>query len=65
MGQTICGGVSGFVGLHCGGPKNCAELSNLSGKSARLDVPSLSETITDEVTSRPGVEAGYGNRGEW
>ena len=26
---------------------------------------SASETITDEVTSWPGVEAGYGKRGEW
>src|SRR3954452_9860035 len=24
-----------------------------------------SEVITDEVTSWPGVEAGYGKRGEW
>jgi hypothetical protein len=24
-----------------------------------------SELITDEVTSWPGVEAGYGKRGEW
>ena len=24
-----------------------------------------SEIITDEVTSWPGVEAGYGKRGEW
>jgi hypothetical protein len=26
---------------------------------------SASERITDEVTSWPGVEAGYGRRGEW
>jgi hypothetical protein len=26
---------------------------------------SPSERITDEVTSWPGVEAGYGKRGEW
>jgi Family of unknown function (DUF5519) len=26
---------------------------------------SASERITDEVTSWPGVEAGYGKRGEW
>jgi len=26
---------------------------------------SASETITEEVTSWPGVEAGYGKRGEW
>lgn len=26
---------------------------------------SASETITDEVTSWPGVEAGYGKRGAW
>ena len=26
---------------------------------------SASETITDEVASWPGVEAGYGKRGEW
>jgi hypothetical protein len=26
---------------------------------------SASEAITDEVTSWPGVEAGYGKRGEW
>jgi hypothetical protein len=26
---------------------------------------SASEKITDEVTSWPGVEAGYGRRGEW
>jgi Family of unknown function (DUF5519) len=25
----------------------------------------FSERITDEVTSWPGVEAGYGRRGEW
>src|SRR5215213_5763483 len=27
--------------------------------------PSPSERITDEVTSWPGVEAGFGRRGEW
>ena len=26
---------------------------------------SVSQRITDEVTSWPGVEAGYGRRGEW
>jgi hypothetical protein len=26
---------------------------------------SASQIITDEVTSWPGVEAGYGSRGEW
>jgi Family of unknown function (DUF5519) len=26
---------------------------------------SASERITDEVTSWPGIEAGYGRRGEW
>ncbi len=29
------------------------------------DERSASERITDEVTSWPGVEAGYGRRGEW
>ena len=29
------------------------------------EAKSASETITDEVTSWPGVEAGYGKRGEW
>jgi hypothetical protein len=29
------------------------------------DIRSASETITEEVTSWPGVEAGYGKRGEW
>jgi hypothetical protein len=29
------------------------------------ETKSASETITDEVTSWPGVEAGYGRRGEW
>ena len=29
------------------------------------DERSASEAITDEVTSWPGVEAGYGKRGEW
>ncbi len=29
------------------------------------DTKSASETITAEVTSWPGVEAGYGKRGEW
>ena len=29
------------------------------------DERSASEIITDEVTSWPGVEAGYGRRGEW
>ena len=27
--------------------------------------PSPSQRITEEVTSWPGVEAGYGDRGEW
>jgi hypothetical protein len=29
------------------------------------DAKSASERITEEVTSWPGVEAGYGRRGEW
>ena len=29
------------------------------------DQRTASEAITDEVTSWPGVEAGYGKRGEW
>jgi hypothetical protein len=29
------------------------------------DERAASETITDEVTSWPGVDAGYGKRGEW
>src|SRR4051812_42105445 len=29
------------------------------------DERSASEAITDEVTSWPGVKAGYGRRGEW
>ena len=29
------------------------------------ETKTASETITDEVTSWPGVEAGYGRRGEW
>jgi Family of unknown function (DUF5519) len=29
------------------------------------ETSSASERITDEVTSWPGVEAGYGKRGEW
>jgi luciferase-like monooxygenase len=29
------------------------------------ETKSASETITEEVTSWPGVEAGYGKRGEW
>lgn len=29
------------------------------------DEKTASEVITDEVTSWPGVEAGYGKRGEW
>jgi hypothetical protein len=29
------------------------------------ETPTPSERITDEVTSWPGVEAGYGKRGEW
>ena len=28
-------------------------------------VPNASDTITDEVTSWPGVTAGVGSRGEW
>jgi hypothetical protein len=29
------------------------------------ETKSASETITEEVTAWPGVEAGYGRRGEW
>jgi luciferase-like monooxygenase len=29
------------------------------------ETKTASETITEEVTSWPGVEAGYGRRGEW
>jgi len=29
------------------------------------ETKSASETITEEVTTWPGVEAGYGRRGEW
>jgi hypothetical protein len=29
------------------------------------ETKTASETITDEVTSWPGVEAGHGRRGEW
>jgi Luciferase len=32
---------------------------------AMSEQKSASERITDEVTSWPGVEAGYGRRGEW
>src|SRR4029450_12817969 len=32
---------------------------------AMSDERTPSEVITDEVTSWPGVEAGYGKRGEW
>ncbi len=29
------------------------------------ETPTASAQITDEVTSWPGIEAGYGRRGEW
>jgi Family of unknown function (DUF5519) len=29
------------------------------------ETPTASVQITDEVTSWPGIEAGYGRRGEW
>jgi hypothetical protein len=33
--------------------------------STPTDTRSASARITDEVTSWPGIEAGYGRRGEW
>ena len=33
--------------------------------TTHTDTPTASAQITDEVTSWPGIEAGYGRRGEW
>jgi Luciferase len=33
--------------------------------TTRTETPTASAQITDEVTSWPGIEAGYGRRGEW
>jgi hypothetical protein len=41
------------------------EVVNGSKENAMSQTTSASEQITDEVTSWPGVEAGYGKRGEW
>ncbi len=39
--------------------------SDASASAGGQDTPGVSERITQEVTSWPGVAAGFGRRGEW